>query len=231
VTVATTAERFASIWTWTRTNGPRIALEVVVNFALPFAVYNATHQRLGDVYALLASSAPPMIWSIAEFVRRRRIDALSLLVLTGIVLSLVAFLGGGGVQFLQLRERLVTAAIGLVFLGSAAIGRPLIYQLARARLSRRGAAHEIGAFDSVRDDPRFRRAMMVMTLAWGVALVSESAVCVALVLTLSIKQYMIVSAVVGYSTIVAMTAWTFWYARRRIVALVRERSAAVDTSN
>jgi hypothetical protein len=135
------------------------------------------------------------------------------------------------VQFLQLRERLVTAAIGLVFLGSAAIGRPLIYQLARARLSRRGAAHEIGAFDSVRDDPRFRRAMMVMTLAWGVALVSESAVCVALVLTLSIKQYMIVSAVVGYSTIVAMTAWTFWYARRRIVALVRERSAAVDTSN
>ena len=32
----------------------------------------------------------------------------------------------------KLRERLATAAIGLLFIGSALIGKPLIYQLARA---------------------------------------------------------------------------------------------------
>lgn len=174
----------------------------------------------------MASSAPPLAWSILEFARRRRIDALSLLVLTGIVLSLVAFFGGGGVRFLQLRERLVTAAIGLVFLGSAAIGRPLIYQLSRARIRRRAAAHEIGAFDSLRDDPRFRRVMMVMTLAWGVALVAESAICAVLVFTLSIRTYMVASSILGYSALGAMTAWSFWYARRRMVALIRERTVA-----
>jgi hypothetical protein len=62
---------------------------------------------------------------------------------------------------------------------------------------------------------------MVMTLAWGVALVAESALCVVLVFTLSIKQYLIVSAILGYASIGAMTAWTFWYARRRITALIR----------
>ncbi|HEX3985678.1 MAG TPA: hypothetical protein VHX13_03625 [Acidobacteriaceae bacterium] len=59
-----------------------------------------------------------------EFVRRRRLDAMSLRVITGIALSLLAFLGGGSVPFLQLRENIVTCLIGLVFLGSAAIIRP-----------------------------------------------------------------------------------------------------------
>jgi hypothetical protein len=225
MTMTTTADRFAGAWTWARTNGPKAALEIAVNFALPYVVYSATHPRLGDVGALMAASGPPLAWSIFEFARRRRVDALSLLVLAGIVLSLVAFLGGGGVRLLQLRERLVTAVIGLVFLGSAAIGRPLIYQLARARISRGGAAHEMGAFESLRDDPRFRQTMMVMTLAWGVVLVADSAVCAVLVFALSIKAYMLASAVVGYTVLPAMTAWSFWFARRRIVALLRARAA------
>jgi hypothetical protein len=226
MTMTATPDRFGAAWTWARANGPKAALEIGVNFLLPFLIYSAAHSRLGDVGALMASSAPPIAWSIAEFASRRRIDALSLLVLMGIALSLIAFLGGGGVKFLQLRERLVTAAIGLVFLGSAAIGRPLIYQLARARLARRGAAHEVGAFEQVQDDPRFRRAMMVMTLAWGIVLVADSAFCAVLIFTLSIKAYMLASAIVGYTLLPAMTAWTFWYARRRITALVREKMAA-----
>lgn len=226
MTMTATADRLAGAWTWARTKAPKAAVEIGVNFALPFLVYSAAHARLGDVGAMMAASLPPLAWSIVEFGRHRRIDALSLLVLAGIALSLVAFLGGGGVRFLQLRERLVTAVIGLIFLGSAAIGRPLIYQLARARLARRGAAHETSAFESVADDARFRRAMMVMTLAWGVVLVADSAICAALVFVLSIKAYMLASAAIGYTLLPAMTAWTWWYARRRIIALIREKTGA-----
>ncbi len=173
MTMAATADRFAGAWTWTRTNAPKAAVEIGVNFALPYAIYSLAHDRLGDVGALIASSAPPLAWGVAEFVRRRRIDALSLLALTGIVLSIVAFIGGGGVRFLQLRERLVTAMIGMVFLGSALIGKPLIYQLAKARLRRGGAAAQLGVLKSLEDGPQFRRVMMTATVAWGVALVGE----------------------------------------------------------
>ena len=109
-----------------RANGARLGLELLMNFVGPFVIYSVLDPKIGDVDALLASSAPPIAWSLVEFVRRRRVDALSMLVLAGIALSLLAFLGGGGVKFLQLREKLVTALIGLAFLGSAAIGRPLI---------------------------------------------------------------------------------------------------------
>ena len=98
---------FAAIW--------RFAREVLVNIALPFAIFSLVQPRLGDVNALIASSAPPILWSLIEFARSRRIDALSLLVLLGIGLSLLAYLGGGSVRLLQLREKLVTIVVGLSF--------------------------------------------------------------------------------------------------------------------
>jgi hypothetical protein len=235
MTMAATADRFAGAWAWTLTNAPKAALEIGVNFALPYLIYSLAHDRLGDVGALMASSAPPLAWGVAEFVRRRRIDALSLLALTGIVLSIVAFIGGGGVRFLQLRERLVTAMIGMVFLGSAVIGKPLIYQLAKARLRRGGAAAQLGVLKSLEDGPQFRRVMMTATVAWGVALVGESAACCVMVFTLSIKTYMIASSILGYSALGGMTAWTFWYMRRRItqlaIAAMAAQQAAAEGSN
>jgi hypothetical protein len=217
--------RLQSALAWLRRNGPGIVIELGVNVALPYVLFSLLQPKLGDVGGLLAGAVPPLAWSIAGFVRVRRIDALSLIVLAGIALSLLAFAGGGGARLLQLRERLVTGAIGLVFLGSAAIGRPLIYQLARARLRRR-ATSELGVFESLRDSPIFRRAMMVMTLVWGVALVGESAFAAVLVFTLSVKDYMIVAPLIGYPALAAVTAWTFWYARRRVTAAHRAAASA-----
>jgi hypothetical protein len=195
-------------------------VEVGVNFLLPFAVFILLAPRYGDARALLASSAPPIAWTLFELAWRRRVDALSLVVLAGIGLSLLAFAGGGGVTLLQLRERLITGIVGLVFLASAAIGRPLIYFLARAsilRTSRAKAAH----FESLREDAGFRRAMTVMTLAWGFALVAECAAEAALTLVVSVKAFLIVGPVVGYTALGLMLAWTWWYARRRIGPAMR----------
>lgn len=199
---------------WARANGLRLALEVLFNFALPFLIYDALRHRLGDVGALLASSAPPIAWSLIEFARRRRIDALSILVLAGIGLSLLAVVGGGSARFLQLREALVTGAIGAIFLGSAAIGRPLIYQLARASMLRK-SAEEARAFENLRENAGFRRAMNVMTLVWGSGLIAQTAVACGLVLTLSIRDYLLAGPVIGYGTMGVLGLWTAWYVRRQ----------------
>jgi hypothetical protein len=128
-------------------------------------------------------------------------------------LSLLAMLGGGGVQFLQLREKLVTAVIGLVFLGSALIGKPLIYQLARARIRRKSEA-EAQQFEAWRDNAGFRRTMTVMTLVWGLGLLADVAVSVALVFALSIREYLIVNPLLGYGTMAGLSLWTFFYGQR-----------------
>jgi hypothetical protein len=199
----------------------KTALELTVNFVLPLLIYRVGKGPLGDVHALMISAAPPLLWTIAGHARNRRIDALSLVALTGVGLSLLAFLGGGGVELLQLRERLVLPAIGLVFLGSAAIGKPLIYQLARARIRRRSPA-EADAFEKMRDAPRFRRAMMIMTLVWGFGLLIDTALSASLIFLLTVDENLVVGPILGYGFIGGLTAWTFWYARRNIRAIRRD---------
>jgi hypothetical protein len=208
--VAIDAEsRLSRVFGYIRGHGLKAALEVGVNFALPFVIYSGARGAWGDVPALMASSAPPILWSITGFIRERKLDAISILVLGGIALSLLAFAGGGGVKVLQLRENLVTGLIGLMFLGSTAIGKPLIYQLARAG-ARRRAGGSVEAVEALRDDPGFRRAMLLATLVWGLGLVAACAVNCTLVFMLSIKQFMLVSGPVSYAFIGLLTAWTFW---------------------
>jgi hypothetical protein len=196
-----------------RQQGPGFLVEIVVNVGLPYAVYSLLQPRYGDVRALLASSAPPILWSLAEFVRKRRADALSLFVLLGIALSLLAFVGGGSVKFLQLRENLVTGAIALVFLGSAAIGKPIIYQLAVAGASRQSAA-AAAELVNLKDNPYFRRTMTFMTLVWGFGLLGATAIACILVFALPIKTYLLVSPFVGYGIMGLLTLWTLWFSRR-----------------
>jgi intracellular septation protein A len=221
----------ARIASWLRKNGLHTLLEVLVNVVLPFVIYSYAEAPLGAVRALLASSVPPILWSLGEFARYRRLDALSLLVLGGIALSLLAMLGGGGVRFLQLREKMVTAAIGLAFLGSALIGKPLVYELARATM-RRKSEEEAQKFEALQIHAGFRRTMMVMTLVWGFGLLAEFALSVALMFALSIREYLLVHHIVGYGTMGALSLWSFLYGRRaqRRGEARRAEAAALELS-
>lgn len=205
--------QIARIAAYFRQNGGHILIEALVNFILPYVIYSYAEAPWGPVRALLASSAPPILWSLIELARHRRVDAMSVLVVGGIALSLLAMLGGGGVRALQLREKLVSGAIGLVFLGSALIGKPLIYQLARAGM-RRKSDDEAQAFEALQVHAGFRRTMMVMTVVWGLGLLADVAVGVVLIFALSIRDYLIVGPILGYGTMGALGLWTFLYARR-----------------
>jgi len=212
-----------------RSRGPGAVAEILVNFVLPYVVYVLLKDRYGDLRALLASSAPPILWSLIELARKRRVDALSLLVIAGIVLSLLAFVGGGSARFLQLRENFVTVFIGLAFLVSAAVGRPLIYELARAGMQRKPA--ELAEFEALRDNAYFKRTMLVMTLAWGFGLELAAALSCALLFVVSIANYLLVSPILNYGAIGVLAIWTAWYGRLQRRKGKARRAAAGDASS
>ena len=204
-----------------------IGLVLLVAVAVPFLIYTIAKSSVGEVNALLAASLPAIALAIIAFAgiligfaRTRRLDALTIIPLVGIILFLLAFVlgvAGGGARFLQLRGQLAKAVIGFVFLASAAIGKPLIYELARARIKRRSSA-EVVSFEQLRDRPSFRRAMMIMTLVWGAGLLVEAAISYALSFVLTVEQSLLMRPIIDFSSIGALTAWTYWYARRAIGA-------------
>lgn len=197
-----------------RSSLPGIGAEILANFLLPYLIYIQTEAALGQAHALMTASVPPILWSMIEFARKRRVDAISMFVIAGIALSLLSFLGGGSVRFLQLRENLVTGLFGFVFLGSAIVRRPLIYQLARDGM-RRKSPSGLEHFERLRGNRRFRHTMTVMTLVWGFGLLIQTMAACALVFSMPIREYLIVSPILSYGAMACLALWTFWYGRQQ----------------
>lgn len=211
-----------------RQSGPGVLVELAVNLAAPWAVYHFSAPKLGEVGALMASSAPPILWSVATFIRSRRIDAISAMVIAGIVLSLAAYIGAHDAKLLQLREKMVTALIGFAFVGSAMIGRPLIYWLARAGVERQGP-QALAEFESRKDIPLFRRTMTILTVVWGLGLLADAGVGALLVRQLSVSDYLLVGPLVGYGVTAVLIVWTIVFTRRQ-QRIGRARRAAADAA-
>jgi len=108
------------------------------------------------------------------------------------------------------------------------IGRPLIYELARAGMKRKGS-DDIADFEARRKEGPFRRTMMIMTVVWGVGLLGDVTLGVGLIFSLTVRAYLIVGPVVGYVVTGGLSAWTFWYARRKQREGDARRGAARST--
>lgn len=203
---------------------PGFVLELAVNFLLPWLAYRFALPHLGETGALIASAVPPIVWSLIELVRFRRVDALSVMVVAGIMLSVGAMALGGSPRMLLLRESLVSGAVGVAFLLSLPMRRPLIFFLARATVAREmeGGAER---FETLwRERPALVSAMRLMTLVWGVGLTGETALRAWMALTWPIERFLVVSPFIGYGIYGALTLWTLWYrktTRSRVEARVQ----------
>jgi hypothetical protein len=193
---------------------PALVAELAVNLLLPWAAYRLAMPHWGEVGGLIASAVPPIVWSVVELARFRRVDALSAIVLLGIALSLGVMALGGSPRMLLMRESLVSGLIGIAFLGSLFRKRPLVFYLARATLARE-TPEGVARFDLLwRERPRFVSAMRMLTAVWGVGLVSETALRGWMAMTWPIERFLIVSPLIGYGIFSALMAWTFWYRTR-----------------
>ena len=193
---------------------PGTLAELAVNFLLPWLIYRWAQPHYGETGALYASAIPPVAWSVVEFIRLRRIDVLSLFVLAGIVLSIVAMMLGGDSRALLIRESFVSGAFGVAFLLSLALRRPLIFYLARATIARQ-SEDGIARFEAAwAERPALRQSLRLMTAAWGAGLTLEMALRFWLVWHLSVERVLVVSPFVSYAIYGALMLWTLWYRRR-----------------
>ncbi|ABO58014.1 VC0807 family protein [Burkholderia vietnamiensis] len=197
-----------------------LLLELVVNLLLPWVAYRVAHPHFGETGALYASAVPPIVWSVVEFVRSRRVDAVAAIVLLGIALSLIGMALGGDARTLLMRESLASGSIGVVFLLSLFRDRPLIFYLARATVAREMAG---GAerFETVwAEQPYLRRMLRLMTFVWGTCMTLEMLLRLWMVMTWPVERVLVVSPIMGYTVFGTLLLWTFWYRRR-----IRERNS------
>lgn len=187
---------------------------LLINALAPYLIYMLLKGQVSDFAALVCSAIPPLLESIWSLVKRRRMDVMAVLVLGGIVLSLLMMLVGGNARLLLVRESLITGLIGLLFLGSLLLPRPLIFYLAR-EMNGGDRPENSGLWEKRWQHANwFRRGMRLMTLIWGLGTVLEAVVRIWMAETLPIQDFLVVSPFVQYGIIGGMILWNVWYVRR-----------------
>lgn len=204
----------------------RLAPELIANFVAPYLVYQLLTARYGEVFALIASAMPPLLWSGYELIKTRRLDAVSILVVAGILFTLAATGMGGSARLIQIRDALVTGVIGLMFLGSLLLEKPMIFYLARATQAR-NTVEGANEFETMWLRPGVPPVFRLMTAVWGVGLVLQTALMCWLAWIWPIGRYLLLSPFISYGIFGVMMAWSLWYgARRQALGKLRDMRAA-----
>ncbi len=195
-----------------------LALDVVV----PIVAYQGLIHVVGmaRVPALVLSGAFPAANVVRRYVQHRRVDPIGVIVLVSILVGAVLSLVSGSEKLTLLRESFLTAAFGLAFLVSLVFGRPIMFLLVRQFVAREDE-QQLSEWDGLWEDvPPFRRVMRQMTAVWGIALLSEFALKVVMIETLSSDLVQAISGPLILVLTAVLIVATIRWGRR-----VRERGA------
>lgn len=168
--------------------------------------------RLGGVperSALLAATAIAAARLVWVALRRRQVTWFAAVMLTVFGLGLLLTFLAGDARFLLVKDSVVTAGVGLVFLLSAVHGRPLT--LSAAQTSQPWNAAAIDDLFARRAD--VRRRVTLSAVVWGAGLLIESAVRIPLVYTLSTDTMVGLSEAMLWGTIATLLGWNLIYMR------------------
>jgi hypothetical protein len=189
-----------------------IAMIAIFDIGGPLVAYHLLQSNgVGTVPALVLSGVLPAVGVIIGIIRHRRVDAVGVLVLAGIVVGAVLGLVSHNPKLVLDEGSVSTGVFGLICLGSLATDKPMMYRFA---LEFMGPDTERGReFADLRQYKEFRRAFVVITVVWGAAYLVEAAARVVIVQETSAGTALAVSKVLPYAVAAALIAWTVGYGR------------------
>lgn len=212
-----------------RAHGAAIVI-AIADVVVPVALYYLLRALGADeLTSLVVSSLVPVASFAVQGLVLRRVDGFAIFVGVVLALNIAVALTSADPRTLLARDGWITGLAGLFFLATLRVGRPFVFSLVRplgeGRLGPPGTD-----WDTVWERyPLFRRVWRVLTAVWGVGLLVDAAIRVAVAYTLPIDvapavngiQYFVVYAVLQVISQVyfrrsgLMRLEGFTYSRRR----------------
>ncbi len=102
-----------------------VLLDIIIYALFPLFIWHFVRDFIGDYYAMLLSSVPGIVYSVYRFYELKRINFFGVFILVTLMIeTLIDILAGSSLQLLW-NKVFYTAAMGLFFLGSIIIKRPI----------------------------------------------------------------------------------------------------------
>jgi hypothetical protein len=195
----------------------RISLRLLVAVVLPLIAFLVLQRVLGNATGALAiTDAIPMLGLVAFGIWHRRVEPLVLIAAAVLSLALVLTAASGSSLPLELRRSVFPGAVGLAFLISLAVRRPLLV-IASAKLGDALAQQTAQARPNL-DWPGPEKALTTLTAIVAVTALADAAAQIVFALTVSTATFAEVARVASYAIIgsgLAVGALYLRFARAR----------------
>ncbi len=190
-------------------------ISLLLNVGLPllivFWLEKSAHTT--EIVALSIASVVPILSSLVELARNRRLDLIAIFFLLGLLSSIAAIFLGGSPQLLVIRESFFTGTLGLACFVSLLLPRPLMFYVGRQMLCGNDTA-KLALFNAGWNNPYTRFVHRLITSVWGAALLGEFLLRLLISYTLAATVAYGLGSTILIVTIAVTFAWTFAYIRR-----------------
>jgi hypothetical protein len=152
-----------------------------------------------------------------SIVRKGRPDLVATVSLVMILLSLALAAASDDTRVLQIRESYITALMGLVFIGSSLVKKPVLWLLAKhqAKSEEQKAALEA---------PQVKKMLGTVNAVWGWSFILEFGAKLWMIENLPISRVLALSPIMFYSVTAVTFLWTLWWLRRQTRKAARNAS-------
>jgi len=204
---------------------------VFVNVACPYMLYRLLAPRLpsGSLLPLAFSGLPPLFGLVYGLIRQRAIDFIGFFAAEDIAVSMVSLLLAHNEVSALVGRSFQNAVLGVIFLGSLALNRPLVLYIARQFLTGNDQKAR-KRFDQIVAQPDPVRTYRTMTWVWAAALFGKSAGSVVLALTLSAQNYLVISPIWTYGSDALLVWWSMSYGYRKLRDYANEAEPVLGES-
>ncbi len=204
----------------------------ILDIVGPLVAYQLLRSNgFSTVTALILSGVFPAVGVIISIASNRRVDAVGILVLAGIVVGAIIGLVSHNPKLVLDEGSVGTAVFGLLCFGSLFTAKPLMYRLAMEFI---GADSPRGReFTGLWQYQEFRHVFRVTTAVWGTAYLLEAAARIVITQYTTAGTALTVSKIMPYAVAAVLVAWNVAYGRRskrRGERLAAEAAARADAS-
>jgi len=207
-----------------------LASSLVINVLGTYLVYQFLLERFpsGSHMPLALSGLVPVTDLMYNIVRKQSVDIVGLFAAEEVAVSLVASAVTHSATSLLVGKSMQNAALGVIFLASVIIGRPLMVYIARQFVASGDDVHR-ARFDRVANHPDGKSVYRTMTLVWAIVLFAKTFVSVLLALSLNTAQFLMYSSLVNYSSDGLLVWWSIRYGYTRLGRYVASATPDLDS--
>ncbi len=208
---------------------------VVVNAALPALLYLVLRRYFPDpsVLPIAAGAMVPVLGNVLTIARTGRLDTFGALMLFGFGLTAVTILVGGDQRMILVSRSLLTLGMGVACLASLLWPKTISFYFARQFATGNDRA-QAAQFDEHWKMPYVRRVSRLTSAVWGIALVGDFGLRLAMVYSLPTAAVLAIGPIVHNVLTMGAMLWTVWYGARAVRRLRHSEpgiAAAAPTSD